>query len=43
MRKVVQGEVVDITTNKGRVFVTIRFDDGDKIFVGDASKAGLIA
>jgi len=37
-----QGEVVDITTNKGKVFVTIRFDDGyDKIFVGDASNAGL--
>ena len=34
-------EVVDITTHKGKVFVTVRFDDGDKIFMGDASKAGL--
>ena len=36
-----QGEVVDVTTNEGKVFVTIRFPDTEKIFVGDASNAGL--
>ena len=36
-----EGEVVDVITSKGKVIVTIRIADGEKIFLGDASKAGL--